>query len=106
MVAANKIYRKEDIIGQKHSLSSIAANKGFGPNGSDVYNIWLYKGGPNCHHRWMRKIYVTKFGNKPNYDTDELINKTKARARGFKPESNDQRVYQAPIDMPNRGYLK
>jgi hypothetical protein len=54
----------------------------------------------------MRKIYVTKFGNKPNYDTDELINKTKARARGFKPESNDQRVYQAPIDMPNRGYLK
>ncbi len=105
MIQANKIYRKEDIIGQKHSLSSIPANKGFGPNGSDVYNIWFYKGGANCHHKWVRKIYVTKFGDKPNYNTDEIINKTKARARGFRPEENDNKVYQAPIDMPNRGYL-
>ena len=42
MVNANKIYRKEDIIGQAHALSNIAANTGHGPNGSDVYNIWLY----------------------------------------------------------------
>lgn len=105
MVQANKIYRKEDIIGQAHSLSSIPANKGFGENGSDIYNIWLYKGGPNCYHKWVRKIYVTKFGNKPNYNTDEIINKTKARSRGFKPEENDQKIYQAPIDMPNRGYV-
>lgn len=106
MVSANKIYRKEDIIGQAHSLSSIPANKGFGPNGSDTYNIWLYKGGANCHHKWVRKIYVTKFGNKPNYSTDEVINKTKARSRGFRPEENDQRIYQAPIDMPNKGYIR
>jgi len=106
MVNANKIYRKEDIIGQAHSLSNIAANKGFGPNGSDVYNIWLYKGGVNCHHKWVREIYFRKFGTgKPNYDTDEVINKTKARARGFRPEDNDQRIYQAPIDMPKQGRL-
>jgi len=105
MEQANKIYRKEDIIGQKHSLSSIPANKGFGPNGSDIYNIWLYKGGPNCYHKWVRKIYVTKFGNKPNYNTDQIINKTKARSRGFRPVDNDNKVSQAPIDMPNRGYL-
>ena len=105
MISANKVYRKEDIIGQKHSLSSIPANKGFGPKGSDIYNIWFYKGGANCHHKWTRKIYVTKFGDKPNYSTDEIINKTKARARGFRPEENDNKVYQAPIDMPNRGYL-
>ena len=105
MVQANKIYRKEDIIGQKHSLSTIPANKGFGPNGSDTYNIWLYKGGANCYHKWTRKIYVTKFGNKPNYNTDEIINKTKARSRGFRPVDNDNKVSQAPIDMPNNGYL-
>ena len=106
MVSANKIYRKEDIIGQAHSLSSIAANKGFGPNGSDIYNVWLYKGGVNCHHKWVREIYFRKFGTgKPNYDTDEVINKTKARSRGFRPEENDQRIYQAPIDMPNQGRL-
>ena len=106
MVNANKIYRKEDIIGQAHALSNIAANKGHGPNGSDVYNIWLYKGGVNCHHKWVREIYFRKFGTgKPNYDTDEVINKTKARSRGFRPEENDQRIYQAPIDMPNQGRL-
>lgn len=106
MIAANKIYRKEDIAkGQKHSLSNIPANKGFGPNGTDIYDIWLYKGGVNCYHKWVRKIYVTKFGNRPNYNTDEIINKTKARARGFRPEENDQRIYQAPIDMPNQGRL-
>ena len=80
-------------------------NKGFGPNGADTYNVWLYKGGVNCHHKWVRKIYVTKLGEKPNYNTDEVINKTKARARGFRPEENDQRIYQAPIDMPNQGRL-
>ena len=105
MVQTNKIYRKEDIIGQAHSLSSIPANKGFGPKGSDVYNIWFYKGGANCYHRWVRKIYVTKFGDKPNYNTDEIINKTKARSRGFRPVDNDNKVIQAPIDMPNNGYL-
>jgi hypothetical protein len=106
MIRANKIYRKEDIAkGQKHSLSNIPANKGFGPNGSDIYDIWLYKGGVNCYHKWVRKIYVTKFSDRPNYNTDEIINKTKARARGFRPEENDQRIYQAPIDMPNQGRL-
>ena len=105
MIAANKIYRKEDIAkGQKHALSNIPANKGFGPDGADIYDVWFYKGGANCHHKWVRKIYVTKFGNKPNYNTDEVINKTKARARGFRPEDNDNKVSQAPIDMPNRGY--
>tara|TARA_R110002167_G_scaffold1338_2_gene5958 strand:+ start:3602 stop:5455 length:1854 start_codon:yes stop_codon:yes gene_type:complete len=105
MMSANKIYRKEDIVGQKHSLSRIPANKGFGPDGTDIYDVWLFKGGPNCHHKWVRKIYVTKFGTgKPNYNTDEIINKTKARSRGFRPKENDNRVYQAPIDMPNKGY--
>ncbi|QDP51737.1 MAG: putative portal protein [Prokaryotic dsDNA virus sp.] len=106
MMMANKIYRKEDIVkGQAHALGSIAANKGFGPNGSDVYDIWLYKGGVNCHHKWVRKIYVTKSGDRPDYNTDEIINKTKARSRGFRPEENDQRIYQAPIDMPKQGRL-
>ena len=106
MMAANKVYRKEDIIGQAHSLSSISANKGFGPDGADIYNIWLYKGGPNCHHKWFRRIYVTKFGSKPNLRTDDLITTTKARSKGFRPVPNEQQVPVAPIDMPNRGYKK
>lgn len=110
MMAANKVYRKEDIAatkdgGKSHSLSNITANKGFGPDGADTYDIWRFKGGPNCHHKWYRRIYVTKFGEgKPNIDTDKVITTTKARSKGFKPQPNAQQVPVAPIDMPNKGY--
>lgn len=104
MMAAGKVYRKEDIIGQKHSLSSIRANPELSGNDSGVYNIWLYKGGANCHHSWVRKIYVTKFGDRPNINIDDVISTTKARSKGFRPVANDRKVSVAPIDMPNRGY--
>ena len=31
------------------------------------YSIWLYKGGGNCHHFWLRRIYKTSLrGAKSN----------------------------------------
>ena len=105
MMSANKVYRKEDIIGQAHSLSSIPANPDLSGNKSGIYNIWLHKGGANCHHRWYRRIYFRKFGEgKPNINTDKVITTTKARSQGFKPEANEQLVPVAPIDRKNRGY--
>ena len=105
MMSANKVYRKEDIIGQAHSLSSIQANPKLSGNKSGVYNIWLHKGGANCHHRWYRRIYFRKFGQgKPNINTDKVITTTKARSQGFKPEANEQLVPVAPIDRKNKGY--
>jgi hypothetical protein len=56
MVSAGRTYRKEDIT----IAGSKGVNKGFGPNGADDYSIWLYKGGVNCNHFWMRKIYLRK----------------------------------------------
>ena len=74
-------------------------------NKSGIYNIWLHKGGANCHHKWFRRIYFRKFGEgKPNINTDKVITTTKARSQGFKPEANEQLVPVAPIDRKNRGY--
>jgi hypothetical protein len=56
MVSAGRTYRKEDIT----IAGSKGVNKGFGPNGADDYSIWLYKGGVNCNHFWMRKIYLRR----------------------------------------------
>ena len=56
MVSAGRTYRKEDII----LAGSKVVNAGFGPDGADNYSIWLYKGGVNCQHFWMRKIYLRK----------------------------------------------
>jgi hypothetical protein len=56
MISAGRTYRKEDIT----IAGSKQVNKGFGPDGADDYSIWLYKGGVNCNHFWMRKIYLRK----------------------------------------------
>ena len=60
MMAANKVYRKEDL--DKTSKANVdlspADAKGEG------YNIWLYKGGVNCSHYWMRRIYLKKNNKK------------------------------------------
>ena len=59
MLSADKVYRKEDI----DLASSKVVNKGLGPKGADTYDIWLYKGGVNCKHFWLRKIYLRRGNN-------------------------------------------
>jgi hypothetical protein len=105
MVAAKKIYRKEDI----ERMSSQAVNAGFGLAGADTYDIWLYKGGANCHHYWLRKTYVSKDSVKPDINSPKT---TPAYAQerekeGIKAPSSTQEpnlVSTKPKDMPNNGY--
>jgi len=56
MVSAGRTYRKEDIT----IAETKVVNPGLGAGGADNYSIWLYKGGVNCQHFWMRKIYLRK----------------------------------------------
>tara|TARA_R100000278_G_scaffold37705_1_gene33601 strand:+ start:294 stop:2234 length:1941 start_codon:yes stop_codon:yes gene_type:complete len=97
MMRAKKVYRKEDII----ALENVAVNPDFAGKGKSTYSIWLYKGGPRCSHRWTRKIYARKDGERSLGDT---ISTTKARSEGFRPESNPNKVSKAPRNMPRAGY--
>lgn len=99
MEAANKVYRKEDIL----RMGSMPVNKGWGLNGADTYSIWLYKGGGNCHHKWFRRIYL-QAGESPS-SVDKIVSTTKARSLGFKPETNEQEVPVAPKRMPKNGFV-
>jgi hypothetical protein len=102
MIAANKIYRKEDII----SMGSQAVNKGWGPNGADNYSIWLYKGGGSCHHRWNKRVYATFSGKAIDVNSKELkqVAVRKAEKLGYVVK-NDPKVSMLPKDMPNQGFL-
>jgi hypothetical protein len=102
MIAANKIYRKEDII----SMGSQAVNKGWGPNGADNYSIWLYKGGGSCHHRWNKRVYATFSGKAIDVNSKELkqVAVRKAEKLGYVVK-NDAKVSTLPKDMPNQGFL-
>lgn len=103
MVAAKKLYRKEDII----RMENLSVNAGFGPEGSDTYSIWLYKGGARCHHKWVRKTYMWKEGIKPDVKSPnaETISTTKARGKGFRAPANDNKVSIAPNKMKNKGFI-
>jgi hypothetical protein len=49
------LFRKEDI----NNLSLKGANPGFGPDGSNSYDIFQFAGGNNCRHYWksVRQVY-------------------------------------------------
>ena len=99
MINSNKVYRKEDI----EKMSRSIVNEGFGPEGADKYDIFLYKGGGACHHFWTRETYRKK--TDINSPLAEQITPSQARKAGEILPTNDSKVYQKPIDMPNKGFL-
>jgi hypothetical protein len=101
MVSAKKIYRKEDIM----QMSTRAVNAGWGLNGADTYDIWLYKGGGACHHFWMRKTYMAVDVKPDATNPNAEISVNKAKKEGFTPETNDPKVAKRPKDMPNQGFV-
>ena len=102
MSSAKKVYRKEDIL----QMTNRAVNPGWGPRGAATYSIWLYKGGGNCHHFWLRQIYKTSLrGAKSNIKPSQAISYTKALSEGFTAEKNDNLVARPPKRMKNNGFL-
>jgi uncharacterized protein YegJ (DUF2314 family) len=104
MLESKKLYRKEDIS----RMSTKRVNPGWGKGGADTYDIFLYKGGGNCHHFWLRQIYRTELGISVSTkikDAD-LVGYTKARSEGFTAKRNDKRVAIAPKRMKNNGFVK
>jgi len=106
MVEAKKLYRKEDLV----NVDSNKVNFGFGhptdayPEG-EPYNIFLYKGGPQCRHFFLRRIFKTSLRNaKSKIDDSQLISYTKAKSEGFTAKRNDKLVAIAPQRMKNNGY--
>ena len=100
MINANKIYRKEDI----EKMSKEAVNAGWGPKGADTYDIFLYKGGGNCHHRWNKQIYAQFEGRALDIPNAKQIGQAKAAKYGYTIK-NSELVAKRPVDMPNYGFL-
>ena len=101
MVNASRIYRLEDID------RDITDNPGFGEGGSNSYNCFLYKGGAQCKHFWMRQIYMLKDNDKISVnEARRIINELDPSERpAAKWEVNPYEVAQLPFDMENRGYV-
>ena len=104
LLSAGKIYRKEDI--EKLSSKGGAESKG------QQYDVFLYKGGVNCYHRWERRIYRKKLRKDGEVWGGGALSGTKkvsvnqAVREGFKLPSQEEQpktVAIAPIDTPTKG---
>jgi hypothetical protein len=102
MMKAGKLYRKEDI----DRLSSMNPNKGMGENGSDNYDLFRFKGGARCHHKWKRVTFISKEGSKGIDVKSPLAEKIGTRAaeiKGYKVR-NPFEVSIYPNNLPLKGF--
>lgn len=112
MMSSRRVYRREDIVGANWpaslgGASARAVNPGFGPNGTDTYDLLLYKGGPNCKHRWIRRTYLKRNNQRVSVNrARQIISQLpEPQRRANQIETQDPRISQIPATMPNHGYL-
>jgi len=98
MIAAGKVYRKEDIM----FAGDRAVNPGWGEYGANKYSIWLFKGGALCRHWWERQTYLKKNNKRITVNEAKRIIRTNS---GTDLEINDTRVAQAPRTWKDKGFV-
>jgi len=100
MLRASKLYRKEDIV----NTNSNFVNAGQGHKGLP-YDLFLYKGGVNCKHKWLRQTYVSFENVKIDVNSPKAtqISTNKAEKYGYRVR-NPKEVAMTPFDMPNHGH--
>jgi hypothetical protein len=102
MLRADKLYRKEDI----EMMGKKVVNKGWGAYGADTYSVWLWVGGGNCTHRWLKQTYASAKGfglDLTNTDvktaSDAIVKKSGYKVR------NHPNIGKKPQDMKYHGFL-
>ena len=83
MMRLKKVYTKSEV----ERMAGL--NPGFGPRGASTYDIFKYKGGPNCQHYW-EQVRVFREDRK-------TVVVSEGPARGLAGED--------PDSMRNHGYL-
>ena len=96
--AGDRVWRKEDI----EFASDRATNPGWGPGGTDFYNIWFFKGGGSCQHFWERRTYLRRNNKRISVNEARRI----IRENQDTPlQVNSPNVARRPRDMDNRGFI-
>lgn len=94
------VYRFEDI----KEMSEKGENEQFAPQGQSTYDIFTWKGGAYCHHKWMRRIYFRKREGGKFLPNDGLKNDKRVGNNPFVKPKGAEGI--APNDTPSRGSLK
>ena len=93
----SRLFRKEDI----DAMSKRAVNAGFGENGANTYDIFKFKGGARCHHKWERVTFMLNLDKIE--DGYAPIGTRAAEVKGFKV-TNPYEVSIYPNNLPLKGF--
>jgi hypothetical protein len=97
MAKEDRLFRKEDI----DAMSNKAVNPGFGEHGANTYDIFKFKGGPRCHHKWSRVTFMLDL-NKIEEGYQEIGTRA-AEIKGYKV-TNPYEVSFYPNQLPLKGF--
>lgn len=97
------VYRLEDI----DKASRAGVNKSFGHKGQS-YDLFKFKGGPNCGHYWEERLYKLKKKKDGEYYEDKSLASSEevdSIPKSYKPRPAGNKLAPvAPKDMDNNGY--
>lgn len=97
MAKQDRLFRKEDI----DEMSRRAVNPGWGEFGANTYDIFRFKGGARCHHKWERVTYMLDL-NQIEKGYQEIGTRA-AEIRGYKV-TNPYEVSIYPNNLPLNGF--
>jgi hypothetical protein len=97
MAKQERLFRKEDI----DEMSKRKVNAGFGENGANTYDIFKFKGGARCHHKWERVTFMLDL-NKIE-DGYSKVGTRAAEIKGYKV-TNPYQVSVYPNNLPLKGF--
>jgi len=97
MAKEERLFRKEDI----DAMSKRAVNPGWGEFGANTYDIFKFKGGARCHHKWSRVTFMLDLNAiEKGY---EEIGTRAAEIKGYKV-TNPYEVSFYPNQLPLKGF--
>jgi hypothetical protein len=97
MSKEDRLFRKEDI----DAMSRRAVNPGFGEGGANTYDIFRFKGGPRCHHKFSRVTFMLDL-NAIEKGYSEIGTRA-AEIKGYKV-TNPYEVSIYPNNLPLKGF--
>jgi len=97
MAKQSRLFRKEDI----DEMSRRAVNPGFGEGGKNTYDIFRFKGGARCFHKFERVTFMLDL-NKIEKGYSQLGTRA-AEIKGYKV-TNPYEVSIYPNNLPLKGF--
>ena len=100
---AGIVYRLEDIDKASRDMNFSAAKLPM--HNGQKYDLFKFKGGVYCRHKWQQILYKIKKGKEVGSDDLDDYKKTKSIPKSYEPKPRGRKqAVKAPVNMPNNGH--